>query len=312
MATLLPMVWDEPGIAGRARRVRGAPRARRHQERPVARGRRSARRWPSSAGPDAYVTPSWYATKREHGRVVPTWNYVIAHAHGRLVIHDDPAWLETNVRRLADQHEAGRAVPWSVDDAPRGLHRRTAPGHRRRRAAHRPHRRQVEAVAEPLGRGRRRRHRWADGRRRACRLDGHARAARGRWLTNGQSKSVAPPTVSCWGSSRRLVTVGGPRRPCSAASSPSSRRPPRLGRSSSGTGSPRCRGAGSTGQARPTTGTSSSSRRRGPVGPSSSTGRTRCPAFLRSRSPLMTWPAGEEMTLDPPDDDLAQFASRRD
>ena len=69
-------------------------------------------------GPDAYVSPSWYATKREHGRVVPTWNYVTAHVYGRLVVHDDAAWVEVLVRRLTAQHEASRAEPWSVDDAP--------------------------------------------------------------------------------------------------------------------------------------------------------------------------------------------------
>ena len=58
--------------------------------------------------------------KREHGRVVPTWNYVTIHAYGRLVIHDDPAWLEANVRRLSRTlHEGRRDEPWSVDDAPR-------------------------------------------------------------------------------------------------------------------------------------------------------------------------------------------------
>ena len=72
-----------------------------------------------AAGPDAYISPAWYATKREHGRVVPTWNYITAHVHGRLVIHDDPAWVEANVRRLTAQHERTRAEPWSVDDAPR-------------------------------------------------------------------------------------------------------------------------------------------------------------------------------------------------
>ena len=70
------------------------------------------------AGPDAYISPAWYATKREHGRVVPTWNYITAHVYGRLVIHDDLAWVEANVRRLADHHERSRAEPWSVDDAP--------------------------------------------------------------------------------------------------------------------------------------------------------------------------------------------------
>jgi transcriptional regulator len=70
------------------------------------------------AGPDAYISPSAYATKKEHGRVVPTWNYVTAHIYGRLVIHDDPAWLENLVRRLTEKHEAQFAKPWSVDDAP--------------------------------------------------------------------------------------------------------------------------------------------------------------------------------------------------
>jgi transcriptional regulator len=69
-------------------------------------------------GPDAYVSPSWYAAKAEHGRVVPTWNYVTAHVYGRLVVHDDQGWLDTLVRRLTERHEASAARPWSVDDAP--------------------------------------------------------------------------------------------------------------------------------------------------------------------------------------------------
>ncbi|MEV4349396.1 FMN-binding negative transcriptional regulator [Actinoplanes sp. NPDC049596] len=69
-------------------------------------------------GPDTYITPSWYASKREHGRVVPTWNYVTAHVYGELVVHDDPAWVAAMVRRLTDRHERGRDHPWSVDDAP--------------------------------------------------------------------------------------------------------------------------------------------------------------------------------------------------
>jgi transcriptional regulator len=69
-------------------------------------------------GADAYITPSWYAAKAEHGRVVPTWNYVTAHVYGRLVVHDDPGWVQDLVRRLTAKHEAARAEPWSVDDAP--------------------------------------------------------------------------------------------------------------------------------------------------------------------------------------------------
>jgi len=72
-------------------------------------------------GPDAYITPGWYASKAEHGRVVPTWNYVTAHVYGRLVLHDDPVWTEDLVRRLTTKHEACRDRPWSVDDAPRAF-----------------------------------------------------------------------------------------------------------------------------------------------------------------------------------------------
>jgi len=78
-------------------------------------------------GPDAYVSPAWYAAKAEHGRVVPTWNYVTAHVYGRLVVHDDPAWVEDVVRRLTAKHETarlaspGQQMPWSVDDPPRAF-----------------------------------------------------------------------------------------------------------------------------------------------------------------------------------------------
>lgn len=72
-------------------------------------------------GPDAYVTPSWYATKGEHGRVVPTWNYVTAHVHGDLVVHDDARWVRGLVERLTTKHEDGRERPWSMDDAPAGF-----------------------------------------------------------------------------------------------------------------------------------------------------------------------------------------------
>lgn len=69
-------------------------------------------------GPDAYVSPGWYPSKAEHGRVVPTWNYLVAHVHGTVTVHDDPGWVAALVRRLTDEHEANRPVPWSVDDAP--------------------------------------------------------------------------------------------------------------------------------------------------------------------------------------------------
>ncbi|MEP6851134.1 MAG: FMN-binding negative transcriptional regulator [bacterium] len=69
-------------------------------------------------GPDAYISPSWYPSKAEHGRVVPTWNYLTAHVTGRLVVHDDPVWVEALVRGLTEHFEGGRPAPWSVDDAP--------------------------------------------------------------------------------------------------------------------------------------------------------------------------------------------------
>src|SRR6476660_1501368 len=69
-------------------------------------------------GPDDYVSPSWYASKAEHGRVVPTWNYSTAHVYGELVVHDDAGWLARHVRHLTGLHEGGRQDPWAVDDAP--------------------------------------------------------------------------------------------------------------------------------------------------------------------------------------------------
>jgi transcriptional regulator len=72
-------------------------------------------------GPDGYVSPSWYPSKAAHGRVVPTWDYLAVHVHGTVTVHDDPAWVEDAVRRLTERHEAGRAAPWSVDDAPRAF-----------------------------------------------------------------------------------------------------------------------------------------------------------------------------------------------
>jgi transcriptional regulator len=69
-------------------------------------------------GPDAYVSPAWYPSKSEHGRVVPTWNYVTAHVYGELVVHDDVDWLGDLVHRLTEKHEAGQPRPWAVADAP--------------------------------------------------------------------------------------------------------------------------------------------------------------------------------------------------
>lgn len=69
-------------------------------------------------GPQAYISPGWYATKQETGKVVPTWNYVAVHAHGPAEFFDDADRLHDVVSRLTDRHEAGRAEPWAVSDAP--------------------------------------------------------------------------------------------------------------------------------------------------------------------------------------------------
>lgn len=69
-------------------------------------------------GADAYISPSFYAAKAEHGKVVPTWNYLAVHAYGRAEVFTDPARLLQIVSGLTDKHEAGRAEPWAVSDAP--------------------------------------------------------------------------------------------------------------------------------------------------------------------------------------------------
>ncbi|MCC7280950.1 MAG: FMN-binding negative transcriptional regulator [Acetobacteraceae bacterium] len=109
IATHLPLVWDGADLVGH-----------------VARANPHWKEWlgggaPSIAvfqGPDAYVSPSLYAAKREHGRVVPTWNYVAVHAAGNAVAVPEPAPLLGIVSLLTDLQERGRAEPWKVGDAP--------------------------------------------------------------------------------------------------------------------------------------------------------------------------------------------------
>ena len=69
-------------------------------------------------GPQHYVSPSWYPSKREHGKAVPTWNYVVVHARGTIHWTQDAAWLRSFLERLTSAHEAARPEPWHVDDAP--------------------------------------------------------------------------------------------------------------------------------------------------------------------------------------------------
>lgn len=91
----------------------------------VARNNPVWRDWPAEVdslvvfqGAQAYISPSWYATKQETHRVVPTYNYMVVHAYGRPRMIDDPAWLLALLERLTDRYEAGRAQPWRVSDAP--------------------------------------------------------------------------------------------------------------------------------------------------------------------------------------------------
>ncbi len=117
LATMLPFIYEEPGSvpeAGEHGRLLGHVARNNDQWRVPADGEALV----IVRGPDAYISPSWYETKREHGRVVPTWNYITAHVYGPLLVHDDVAWVEALVRRLTARHESSRSHPWSPDDAP--------------------------------------------------------------------------------------------------------------------------------------------------------------------------------------------------
>ncbi|HLM06174.1 MAG TPA: FMN-binding negative transcriptional regulator [Blastococcus sp.] len=107
-ATLLPVVWDGDRL------VLHMARANQHW-RSIAPG---APALAVVTGPEAYVSPAWYESKAEHGRVVPTWNYSAVHFTGRVEVRTDPGWLLDAVTRLTDAHEQHRGEPWGVDDAP--------------------------------------------------------------------------------------------------------------------------------------------------------------------------------------------------
>lgn len=110
-ATLLPVLWEGDEV------VVHLARANEHWRRIVD----GAPGLVVVTGPDVYVTPRWYASKREHGRVVPTWNYSTVHLAGPVTVHDDAEWLRTAVTRLTDRHEGRTAADgdrWHVSDAP--------------------------------------------------------------------------------------------------------------------------------------------------------------------------------------------------
>lgn len=70
------------------------------------------------SGPHHYISPSWYPSKQEHGKEVPTWNYAVVHAYGTLRLVEDSNWLLSHLESLTNTHEAGFAAPWKVSDAP--------------------------------------------------------------------------------------------------------------------------------------------------------------------------------------------------
>ncbi len=107
-ATFLPVLWEGDRLVGHL------ARANAHWRRIVDGSQALA----IVTGPDTYVSPSWYATKAEHGKVVPTWNYSVVHLRGQIVVHDDPSWVRALVTRLTERHESSRAEPWAVTDAP--------------------------------------------------------------------------------------------------------------------------------------------------------------------------------------------------
>ena len=117
-SSLVPVLWERVDVdlaAGRGGRLVAHVAAMNEQWKHVIDGQRVLA---IVHGPQAYVSPSWYAAKVEHGRVVPTWNYSSVHLSGTVeLVHDDDAKLDI-VRRLTDRHELGRPDPWSVDDAP--------------------------------------------------------------------------------------------------------------------------------------------------------------------------------------------------
>lgn len=111
LSTLLPVVWDGDRLVMHL--ARANPQWRSIGE--------DAPALAVVTGPQTYVSPTWYPSKAEHGRMVPTWNYSAVHLTGRASVRTDPAWLLEAVTLLTDQHEAGRADRWHVADAPAGF-----------------------------------------------------------------------------------------------------------------------------------------------------------------------------------------------
>ncbi len=110
----LPLIWER----GEGDGAHGTLRGHVARANPVWREAGGSEVLAVFQGPQAYITPSWYPSKAETAKVVPTWNYAVVHMHGTLRITADAAWLRALVGRLTDVHEASRAHRWQVDDAP--------------------------------------------------------------------------------------------------------------------------------------------------------------------------------------------------
>lgn len=110
LATLLPILWSRDGATVIAHMARANTHWRSIDD--------DMRFLAIVGGPQAYISPAWYAAKAEHGRVVPTWNYSAVHLTGTIRVHDDPAWVREAVTSLTDHHEQPREQPWAVTDAP--------------------------------------------------------------------------------------------------------------------------------------------------------------------------------------------------
>ena len=124
-ATLLPVLWDQDSASGASADGNGdGPgygRLLGHIALANPQWETAKTGVPALAivhGPQAYISPGWYAAKREHGRVVPTWNYVTVHFTGPVTFHHDPEWLRGLVTRLTSKYEGQREEPWHVTDAP--------------------------------------------------------------------------------------------------------------------------------------------------------------------------------------------------
>lgn len=114
LANSIPFVLDDQGGEGRGV-LRG------HLARPNAQWRACVEGCDALVvfqGPEHYVSPSWYPTKQETHRVVPTWNYAVVQVRGRALAIEDPAWLHAQIRALTSLMEGKRPEPWAVDDAP--------------------------------------------------------------------------------------------------------------------------------------------------------------------------------------------------